>query len=134
MEFTTMVQTLIGSDLFLENDKLEKGLNQIGLKLSESELNHLNTGKTIFLDNIELGKIGSIFIMASALFAKNQLNSKKSMTFEKLSKKVRDCFSGSGITLYCWNSESISEKHCLYFTLIDGIPALKICCRVRAIN
>lgn len=129
-----MIQTLIGSDLFLENDKLEKGLNQIGLKLSELELNHLNTGKTIFLDNIELDKIGSIFIIASALFAKNQLNSKKSMTFKNLSKKVQDYCTHSGITLYCWNSESMSEKHCLYFTLIDGIPALKICCRIRSIN
>ena len=109
--------------------EIKKGLNRLGLTLSESELHELELGNTVSLEGIGLSEIGSIFILASAVYAVNLGKTKAPITFRDLPKVVKDSACCSGISIYCWNSDSI-EKRCLYLTLVGGNPAICTCCSV----
>lgn len=124
-----MVQSLAQPKQNLEIDQLQNGLGRIGLRLSETEVNELNIGNIITLEKMELDKIGSIFILASAIFASNLGNSKKSITFKDLPKSVRECGCCSGIPIYSWESESVPGKRYLYLTVVNSLPAVRVCCR-----
>jgi|GEM_PF-4813550 len=119
--------------MLLENSELKKALERIGLVLSEAEINDLNRGKTILLENMELSQIGLVLIIASALLANNQGQDKTAITFKDLPKKAHNCSSCLGIPLYSCKCELNDEFRCVYLTFINGIPALKICCRIKAV-
>lgn len=104
----------------LESSEIQKGINLVGLKISESELNELN-GNTISLEGRNLSEIGSVFILASALSA---VNSVKAITFRDL-PKVFISSSCCGGSIYSWNSDLLG-KCCLLLTLVDGKPAFKV--------
>lgn len=103
----------------------DKYLNLLGLSLSESEMNQLNIGDIVSLEKRDLSEIGSVFILATALSKKNFGKSKKSITFQDLPTVVHQSNSCSGIPLFCWDSTSFARR-CLYLTLVNGIPALRI--------
>lgn len=117
----------------LEISELKKALDRIGLVLSESQFNDLNMGKTILLENIAISQIGSVLIIASAIFATNQSLDKTYITFKDLHKKFHDCSSCQGIPLCCCKCEFTDQIHCVYLNFINGIPALKICCHIKGI-
>lgn len=105
----------------LKVNEIQKGINLLGLKITEFELNELQVGNTISLEGRGLSEIGSVFILAEALWA---VNSVKSITFGDLPKVAissRCC----GIPIYCWNCERIG-KCCIVLTLVDGYPAIKV--------
>lgn len=124
-----MVQSIAKQTEILEINQLQKGLKLVGLMLSELEVKELNLGNIISLGGRDLSEIGSVFILASAISALNLGKGKKKITYEDLPKGVQDCASCSGITIYCWNSDLTSGKRCLYLTLVDGKPAIRICCQ-----
>lgn len=124
-----MVQSLAQPNQKLEIDRLQKGLDRIGLSLSETELNELNIGNIITLETMELDKIGSAFILASAVFATSSENSKKSITFKDLPQAVQECACCSGIPIHCWKSDSVPGKRYLYLTVVNSVPAVRVCCR-----
>lgn len=107
----------------LEIGEIQKGIKLIGLRISEFELNQLELGNTISLENRRLGEIGSIFILAEALSAVNSV--KRNITFQDLPETVREFSWCSGVPIYCWNSELIG-KCCLILTLVDGKPAIRV--------
>jgi hypothetical protein len=94
------------------------------LALSHSELNELESGKLVSLEDRSLGEIGAVFILASALAAAN--SGKKTITFRDLPQAATDSGCCSGIPIYCWNSES-SGKIYLCLTIVDGKPAIRTC-------
>ncbi|HCF29511.1 MAG TPA: hypothetical protein DEV81_20430 [Cyanobacteria bacterium UBA11049] len=104
----------------LKTSEIQKGINLLGLKITESELNELQVGNAISLEDRGLSEIGSVFILAEALSA---VNSVKSITFGDLPKVSTS--SRSGIPIYCWNCERIG-KCCMVLTLVDGNPAIKV--------
>ncbi|MDJ0713619.1 MAG: hypothetical protein QNJ54_05310 [Prochloraceae cyanobacterium] len=124
-----MVQSLRPPKQNSEIDLLKKGLDRIGLTLSNTELNELNIGNIITLEKMELDKIGSVFILASAVFATRLGNSKKSITFKDLPKTVQECECCSGIPIHSWNSDSVPGRRYLYLTVINSAPAVRVCCR-----
>lgn len=107
------------------NSTMNKGANLLGLTLSYFELNELESGKHVSLEDRSLSEIGSVFILASALAATH--SGKKTITFGDLPEAATDSECCSGIPIYCWNSES-SGKICLCLTLVDGKPAIRTCC------
>jgi len=107
------------------NSTMEKGVDLLGLTLSYSELNELQSGKYVSLEDRSLSEIGSVFILASALVAAN--SGKKTITFRDLPQAATDSECASGIPIYCWDSGS-SGKFCLCLTLVDGKPAIRTCC------
>jgi hypothetical protein len=109
-------------------EQLEKGLQRVGLLLTEPEFNELNAGHIISLERMELGEIGSLFILASAASPLNLGRSKQPIAFQDLPKATQDCQGCSGIPLYCWDSDFIG-KRCLYLTVVDGKPAVRVCCK-----
>ncbi|MBR8840329.1 MAG: hypothetical protein DSM106950_41660 [Stigonema ocellatum SAG 48.90 = DSM 106950] len=106
------------------NSTMKKGADLLGLTLSYSELNELQSGKHISLEDRSLSEIGSVFILASALAAANSDKTKKTITFRDLPEAATDSKCCSGIPIYCWNSGS-SGKICLYLTLVNGKPAIR---------
>ena len=110
----------------ISNQEIRKGLNLLGLNLSDSELDEAKIGDTILLENRTLGEIGSVFILAAALSAANL--GKKKITFQDLCKAMAESQSsaGYGIPIYCWH-DSVQKKYCIYLTLIDGKPAIRTC-------
>jgi hypothetical protein len=84
MESTTRAQPRE----ILEINELQKGLNRVGLTLSESELNELNIGNTISLEGMELSEIGSVFILASAISALNSGKPKKAYYLSRLTTSI----------------------------------------------
>ena len=125
-----MVQSLTKQTEILEINQLQKGLERIGLMLSELEVNELNLGNIISLAGKDLSEIGSVFILASAISAVNSGKGKKKITYQDLPKGVQDCACCSGILIHCWNSDFTLGKRCLYLTLADGKPAIRICCQI----
>lgn len=105
---------------------ITKGTNLLGLTLSYSELNELQSGNHISLENRSLSEIGLLFIVASALASINTDKKKFNVTFGDLPKATTDSKSCSGIPIYCW--ESSSQKRYLMLTMIDGIPAIYSSC------
>ncbi len=106
----------------MEVSEIQKGINLLGLKISEYELNQLQSRNSISLEGRGLSEIGSVFILAEALWA---VNSVKSITFGKSPKVSTETSRYSGIPIYCWNCERIG-KCCIVLTLIDGNPAIKV--------
>lgn len=119
-------KTIVESQQSLEISAIKRGLQRIGLSLSEAELQELNLGNTISLEGIGLGEIGSIFILASAVSAVNLGKPRQSITYQDLPKAVQDSACCSGISIYCWDSAT-TGKRCLHLTLIDGKPAVRTC-------
>lgn len=105
--------------------QIQKGINLLGLNLSESEFNELELGNTISLAGRRLSEIGSIFILAEALSA---LQSVKNTTFQDLLKVVGEPSYYSGIPIYRWDSEILGNR-CLLLTMLDGKPAVTISSR-----
>ncbi len=110
----------------LETDAIQKGLNRLGLTLSELEINEIKMGKTISLEGKCLSEIGSLFILASAISAVNLGKKMQNITLRDLPKAVTDSPSCAGIPLYCWHSNSLG-KCTLYLTLVDGKPGISPC-------
>lgn len=106
-------------------NEIDKGLHLLGLSLSEIELYELNIGQTISLETRSLAEIGSMFILAAALSAVNLGKTKKAVTFGDLPQIVNESANCPGIPIYCWISDILNKK-CLYLTLVDGKPALRI--------
>lgn len=106
-------------------NEIHKGLNLLGLSLSELEFNDLKIGQIISLETRSLSEIGSIFILASALSAVNLGKTKKNITFGDLPQVVNESVSSPGIPTHCWISDTLNKK-CLYLTLVDGKPGLRI--------
>ena len=120
-----MVQGISQSDVMLDSQELKKGLKRIGLTLSDSEIDQLNLGYSISLESMELGVVGSAFVLASAIFSQNFGKRKKPVTFRELPETLENCSGFSGIPIYCWMSE-LSQKLCLCLSINQGIPALQI--------
>lgn len=96
--------------------RIQKGLNLLGLNISESELDELKSRNTLSLEGRSLSEIGSVFILAEALSAANCV---KPVTFREL---LECC---SGISIYRWNSD-LFGKYCLLLAFVDGKPVVKI--------
>ena len=105
---------------------LSKGADLLGLTLSSAEMNELQSGNHISLENRSLSEIGSLFIMVSALADINAGKAKSNVTFGDLPKPTMDSQCCSGIPIYCW--ESNSQKMCLFLTMVDSKPAIRSCC------
>ena len=105
---------------------ISKGANLLGLTLSCSELNELQIGNHISLENRSLSEIGSLFIMVSALADINAGKAKSDVTFGDLPKPITDSQCCSGIPIYCWETDS--QKICLYLTMVNDKPAIRSCC------
>ena len=72
-------------------EELEKGLQRVGLSLSEPELRQLSFGHIISLEKMELSTIGTLFLLASAASALNLGHIKKPIAFQDLPKATQDC-------------------------------------------
>lgn len=129
-----MVRALVKPEQDLEIVQIEKGLARVGLKLSKTQLNELNIGNIVTLETMELGEIGSVFILALAVFGSNSRNRKKLITFEDLSRAVIDCRCCSGIPIHCWNSDSVIGNRCLHLTVLNSVPAVRVCCKSKKIE
>ena len=105
----------------LETHEVQKAIQLIGLKISETELNELKSGNAVSLESRGLSEIGSVFILAEALSA---VKSMKNITFRDLPEVVTESSRCSGIPIYYWHSEHFG-KCCLLLTLVDGNPAVK---------
>ena len=105
---------------------ISKGANLLGLSLSYSELNELQSGNHISLENRSLSEIGSLFIMVSALADINADKTRTNITFGDLPKPITDSQCCSGIPIYCWETDS--QKICLYLTMVNDKPAIRSCC------
>ncbi|MBD2434901.1 MULTISPECIES: hypothetical protein [Fischerella] len=110
--------------LDLEVCNIQKAVNLLGLKLSDTELNELKSGKNISLESRGLSEIGSVFILAEALLRTN-LVTVKNVTFCDLQKAKEEFSQHSGIPIYCWDSET-GDKCCLLLTLVDGKPVIRV--------
>lgn len=102
---------------------ISKGANLLGLTLSGSEMNELQSGNHISLADRSLSEIGSLFIMVSALADVNTGKAKSNVTLGDLPKSITGSQSSSGVPIYCW--ESNSQKMCLYLTMVNGLPAIR---------
>ncbi|MEM6400522.1 MAG: hypothetical protein AAF757_09830 [Cyanobacteria bacterium P01_D01_bin.116] len=102
---------------------ISKGANLLGLSLSYSELNELQSGNHISLENRSLSEIGSLFIMVSALADINADKTRTNITFGDLPKPTTDSQCCPGIPIYCW--ESNSQKMCLFLAIVDGKPVIR---------
>jgi hypothetical protein len=101
----------------LDISQIQKGLHLIDLKVSETDLQALQSGNMISLGDQRLGEIGSILILTEALALVNFI---KSTTLGDLMKASQSpC---TGIPIYCWNSEQ--GKCCLCLIFIDGNLAI----------
>jgi hypothetical protein len=108
-------------------NELKKGLQRVGLSLSEAELAELNFGNIISLEKMELGTIGSLFILASATSAFNLGKRKQPIAFQDLPQTTQGYQECSGIPVYCWRTDC-AAKRCLCLTIVDGKPAVRVCC------
>lgn len=117
-----MSATLSASTPSLETPEIQKGINRLGLKISESELNELRLGNAISLEGRRLSEIGLIFILAEALSA---IHSVKKITFRDLPKGVTGSSGCSGVPIHCWHSDLLGKRW-LVLTMEDGKPAIRI--------
>ena len=118
---TTQVQS--HSFAIREIKEIQKRLNNIGLNFAQNELGELNQGQKISLKFLEISKLGSMFILASAIAAINIGTTRKPITLKDLSKPSPDSSSCSGILIYQWNSEFYGKRS-LYLTILEGYPAI----------
>jgi hypothetical protein len=121
--------TLVLSQLILESHELRRGINRIGLNLSDLELQALEQGNSVSLESRGLSEIGSMFIMAAAVAAINLGKPRQPIKFSDLPTigDENNCCQSSncpGLPIYCWLSES-DQKRCLYLSLTDGKPVLQ---------
>jgi hypothetical protein len=107
----------------LEKASIHKVINLIGLKLSDCELNELQSGNYVSLEGRKLGEIGSIFILIEALFSLSKTGQK--ISFYDLPKVTEKSEQRLGIPIYYWNDIS-SIKYCLHLALLDSKPAIFI--------
>ena len=107
----------MSSTYSLDISQIQKGISLIGLKVSETDLQELQSGNMVSLGGKRLGEIGSVLILTEALALVNLV---KSITFGDLLKASEETC--AGIPIYCWNSEQ--GKCCLCLTLIDGNLAI----------
>ncbi|MEH2154756.1 hypothetical protein [Nostoc sp.] len=107
------------------NSTIRKGIERIGLSISEGEINALRFGKTISLEDRGLGELGSLFILVSALSQPLLGKLHKTLTFQDLLGKVTDSAPCSGVPIYAWNAEDTSRCY-LYLTTIEGKPAIRL--------
>ncbi|QGZ89976.1 hypothetical protein [Microcystis aeruginosa] len=122
--------TLVLSQLLLESHELRRGINRIGLNLSDLELQALEQGNSVSLEGRGLSEIGSMFIMAAAVAAINLGKPRTLLKFSDLPTLVEpdippENASCPGIPIYCWLS-NLDKKCCVYLTLTDSKPVLKI--------
>ena len=122
--------TFVSSQFILEPNELRRGINRIGLNLSESEFNALVQGNSVDLEGRGLSEIGSIFIMAAAVAPLNLGKPRTLLKFSDLPTLVEpdippENASCPGIPIYCWLSD-LDKKCCVYLTLTDSKPVLKI--------
>jgi hypothetical protein len=122
--------TLVLSQLILESHELRRGINRIGLNLSDLELQALEQGNSVSLEGRGLSEIGSMFIMAAAVAAINLGKPRTLLKFSDLPTLVEpdippENASCPGIPIYCWLS-NLDKKCCVYLTLTDSKPVLKI--------
>lgn len=108
----------------INNSEIKKGLDLLGLNLSDSELNEVEIGNTISLEDRNLSEIGSVFILAEALSATHLGKKKKKIRFQDLPQGVTDSGYYAGIPIYCWK-ENPQVKCCIYLTFLDGKPAVQ---------
>ncbi|AFZ56830.1 hypothetical protein H6G54_14880 [Anabaena cylindrica FACHB-243] len=104
------------------NPEIQKGFNLLGLKVSDIELNELQHGNIISLEDRRLSEIGSVLILAEAL---SSLHSVKNITFKDLPEVVTESLTCSGIPVHRWNCDMLGKCY-LMLTLVDGKPAFKI--------
>lgn len=107
-----------------DSPQLQKNLNLLGLKLTDSELNEVQVGSEISLEDRSLGEIGSVFILAAALSAANSKNPRKPVTFRDLIQSLNESNDCQGIPIVCWNC-SAQGRRCLYLTFSEGKPTLR---------
>lgn len=105
--------------------KVRKYCNLLGLDLSESEINELESKNYISLEGRALSEVGSVFILVAALSSANSGTDRKNITFQDLAQEVTDSAYCAGILLCCWNSEP-AGKCCLYLTLVASQLAVRI--------
>jgi hypothetical protein len=122
--------TFVSSQFILEPNELRRGINRIGLNLSESEFKALEQGNSVSLESRGLGEIGSMFIMAAAVAALNLGKPITPLKFSDLPTLVEQNIpsenaSCPGIPIYCWLSD-LDKKRCVYLTLTDSKPVLQI--------
>ncbi|WP_250564897.1 hypothetical protein [Adonisia turfae] len=122
----------------INNQELQKGLNLLGLKLSENEFAALQAGRITSLKKRSLGEIGSIFILAAAMATKNicKSKSKKTVTFQDLPTTTVDFDTKhlwSGVPTHCWIDDS-QKKHCICLTLEETHPAVYCCVSASCVN
>lgn len=111
----------------LSEYEIHKGLHLLGLNLSDLELQELQMSNIFLLENRSLSEIGSVFILAAAMATLNLGNPKKAITFRDLPLAATDSAHCAGIPIYYWNSDALAQScSCLYLTLVDGKPALRI--------
>lgn len=113
--------------------QIQKGIKLLGLTLSESELNELESRNYFSLAGRDLGEIGSVFILAPAIASANLGKTKKTITFGDLVKTFKETARCSGIPIYCWDSGS-AGKCCLYLSLVAGEPVLLTSCESENSN
>ncbi|TRU53160.1 MAG: hypothetical protein EWV91_02350 [Microcystis aeruginosa Ma_QC_Ca_00000000_S207] len=122
--------TLVLSQLILESHELRRGINRIGLNLSDLELQALEQGNSVSLEGRGLSEIGSMFIMAAAVAAINLGKPRTLLKFSDLPTLVEpnippENANCPGIPIYCWLSD-LDKKRCVYLTLTDSKPVLQI--------
>lgn len=104
--------------------EINKGLNLLGLSISQIELNALCSGKLISLEHRDLSEIGSLFLLASALAANKLERSRKKISFGDLFTTTTQSGGERGIPIYCWRDSNLGNT-CLYLTLVDGKPGIR---------
>jgi hypothetical protein len=107
------------------NSTIRKGIERIGLSISEAEINALRFGKTISLEDRGLGELGSLFILVSALSQPLLGKLHKTLTFQDLLGQLTDSAPCSGVPIYAWNAEDTSRCY-LYLTITEGKPAIRL--------
>ncbi len=110
----------------LEIREIQKGINRLGLTLSEAEINDIKVGKNISLESRCLSEIGSLFILASAISAVSSGKKTNNITFKDLPEAVNNSPSCTGIPIYFWDSDALG-KCALYLTLVNGKPGIIPC-------
>lgn len=97
--------------------QIKNALQHLGLNLSDSELQQLQTEKNISLENKTLDEIGSFFILAAAIYSVNL--GKNKITLRDLRKIVTYPKNSCGIPIYTWQDISYN-KHYIYLSFIKG--------------
>lgn len=103
--------------------ELQKGLDLLGLNLSDQELQEFQVGLLVSLEDRGIGEIGSVLILAAAL-AKRAGHPFKTIPFRDLPKAAAETSACRGIPIHCWQEEQ--TKRCIYLTFVDGKPAIQM--------